>query len=131
MKKNDATKNSSKTLDSNCDLTSHSGPPPHSNATEQHLSRNNIQQARYWIATVPERHFTPHLPDSAQHIRGQLECGAGGFRHWQFVVSFAQKKTLGQLKRIFGKHSGHFEPTRSNAANEYVWKLDTRIGEYL
>nr|WPR18598.1 MAG: hypothetical protein [Chemarfal virus 235] len=87
-----------------------------------------LSQARYWIATIPESSWSPTLTPGCQYLTGQLERGEGGYRHWQFVVSFTAKKTLAQVRRIFNGN-GHFEPTRSRAAEEYVHKEDTRIGD--
>jgi hypothetical protein len=57
-----------------------------------------------------------------------LERGEGGFEHWQFVVSFAQKISLSKLRRIL-PGTGHYERTRSTAAADYCNKPETRIGE--
>jgi len=131
MKNANSKNNSKQTTNSNCDLPgicrSESTPDP----DKLDLQRHHLLQARYWICTIPESNWEPCLPNGVQHVRGQLECGDGGFRHWQCVVSFSSKKTLGQIRNIFGKNFGHFEPTRSAAANQYVWKLESRIGEYL
>lgn len=100
------------------------------NSSDVNLHGNNLRQARYWIGTIPESKWQPKLPISASYIRGQLEQGSGGFRHWQIMVSFSTKKTLRQVISSFPGSTGHFEPTRSRNAEQYVWKLDTRIGEY-
>lgn len=92
-------------------------------------TRKTLKQARYWICTIPEADWQPSLVDGAIYLRGQLESGASGFRHWQIVVSFPAKKTLRQVKVAFGILGFHCEPTRSTAALDYVWKSDTRIGE--
>lgn len=83
-------------------------------------------QARYWILTIQQHLFTPFLPGGVQWIKGQLEVGASGFVHWQLVVSFSTKKTLRYVKSIFGD-TIHGEPTRSEAACDYVWKDDTSV----
>lgn len=88
-----------------------------------------VSQARYWIGTISLADWTPHLPDGITWLRGQPERGDGGYEHWQIVFSFTQKKTLSQAKRLLGVATAHLEPTRSSAAKEYVWKLDTRAGE--
>lgn len=130
MKNVNSSKNSKQTSNSNCNQPGHLGAPISTNSTES-VHGNHLQQARYWIGTIPESNWTPILPAGVQYVRGQLECGASGFRHYQLVVSFSQKKTLRQLHQIFGRNCGHWEPTRSSAANAYVWKSDTRIGEYI
>lgn len=86
------------------------------------------RQARYWIGTIPAIDWRPELPAGVQWLRGQLEQGIGGYRHWQIVFSFRTKQSLTGVKRWF-PITGHYEPTRSKAAEEYVHKEDTRIGE--
>lgn len=84
---------------------------------------------RYWMLTVPHRFFMPYLPPGVSYIRGQLERGQqNGFLHWQLLVCFKQNCRLGHLKSIFGEEC-HYEPSRSAAADEYVWKDDTAIPE--
>lgn len=88
-----------------------------------------MRQARYWICTIPEPDWEPVLPDTACHVQGQLEQGERtGYRHWQCVVSFTQKKSLAQVRSCL-PGTGFYEPTRSDAARAYVWKEETRIGE--
>lgn len=94
---------------------------------EQKLNAMPTQQARYWMLTIPANtHWMPCLNATLTWLRGQLEEGAGGYRHWQVVVGAAKKLTLGQLKVHFPNES-HCEPTRSDAADEYVWKEESRI----
>lgn len=81
--------------------------------------------ARYYILTIPAHEFTPFLPESVAWIRGQLELGDGGFRHWQLVVTFNKSVRLSHVRKLFGPF--HAEQTRSEAAAEYVWKDDTAI----
>lgn len=81
--------------------------------------------ARYYILTIPAHEFTPFLPESVVWIRGQLEIGDGGFRHWQLVATFGKSVRLAHVRKIFGPF--HAEQTRSEAACDYVWKEDTRI----
>lgn len=52
--------------------------------------------------------------------------GVEGFLHWQILVIFTRKLRLGGVKSIFGR-TCHAEPSRSKAADDYVWKDDTRI----
>ncbi|AJP36345.1 replication-associated protein [Avon-Heathcote Estuary associated circular virus 3] len=85
-----------------------------------------MNQARFWLLTIRHADFLPYLPPTVDYIKGQLERGDGGFLHWQLVVHFARKIRLRGLKRIFGD-SAHAEPTRSDAARDYVWKDDTAI----
>ncbi|AMB42996.1 putative Rep protein [Circovirus-like genome DHCV-2] len=84
-------------------------------------------QQRWWILTIPHADFTPYLFAGAKYVRGQLELGAGtGFLHWQIVVQFEKPQRLTAVKKLLGQ-SVHAEPTRSEAAVEYVWKEDTRV----
>lgn len=78
--------------------------------------------------TIPEANFDPDdVPDGCRYIRGQLECGhETGYRHWQLLIVFKKKQSLQAAQRIFGG-DWHGELTRSEAADEYVWKEDTRI----
>ncbi|AJP36341.1 replication-associated protein [Avon-Heathcote Estuary associated circular virus 3] len=85
-----------------------------------------MNQARFWILTIRHADFLPYLPPTVDYLRGQLERGDGGFLHWQLVVHFARKVRLGGVKGIFGD-STHAEPTRSDAAREYVWKEDSAV----
>lgn len=77
------------------------------------------------MLTIPSHEFTPYLPPCATWISGQLECGEGGFLHWQFVVSFSQKKSLAGVREVFGPY--HAELTISEKANEYVCKEATAV----
>ncbi len=83
------------------------------------------RQARYWMLTIPHQDFVPYLPPQCALIRGQLESGESGYLHWQILVVFKTKQSLLAVRRIFG--SVHAEPTRSDAAADYVWKDATSI----
>jgi len=84
-------------------------------------------QGRYFLLTIPYHEFTPWLPPTVQYIKGQLEQGSTtGFVHWQVLVAFKTKVRLAGVKNVFGEGI-HCELSRSSAANDYVWKEDTRI----
>jgi hypothetical protein len=84
-------------------------------------------QFRYWLLTIPHHHFVPFLPNGIVYIKGQLEEGNGtGYRHWQLIAHSGRKITLSACKAIFGQQA-HIEASRSEAAEAYVWKDDTRI----
>lgn len=84
-------------------------------------------KARFWLLTIPHADFTPFLPANTVWIKGQLERGsATGYLHWQLIVAFPQQQRLAGVRRIFGERA-HCEPSRSAAADEYVWKMDTRV----
>lgn len=84
-------------------------------------------QARYWLLTIPHAHYLPYLPTGLSYIKGQLERGNDtDYLHWQILAICKKKLRLRALKEIFGPEC-HAEPSRSDAANEYVWKEDTRV----
>lgn len=87
-------------------------------------------QARYWILTIPENDWElpGQLPDAIGWLFGQREEGAGGYRHWQFVAHFKRKVTMSKAKESFCP-TAHLEPCRSEAANSYVRKEETRIAD--
>lgn len=86
------------------------------------------QQARYFLLTIPHQDFIPYLPPNVSYIKGQLEQGTDtGYIHWQVLVHFSRKVTCAKVKEVFGT-SCHVEITRSDAANDYVWKEDSRVG---
>ena len=86
-----------------------------------------FMKARYWLLTIPHADFTPFLPGSLVYIRGQLERGEQtGYLHWQLLAVFPSQQRLAAVKRIFGP-TVHAEPSRSDAADAYVWKPDTRV----
>jgi hypothetical protein len=91
---------------------------------------NNNKQVRYWMLTIPESVWVPPtvLPQGITYLKGQLECGeTTGYSHYQVVVVFNRSVRLGHVKNIFGGSGVHAEPTRSEAANDYVWKDETCI----
>lgn len=84
------------------------------------------RQGIFWLATIPHSSYTPYPNPECQWIRGQLEQGEEtGYLHWQVLVAFSKKKSLSQVRTIFGE--GHFELSRSEAAAAYVWKEETRV----
>lgn len=83
------------------------------------------RQGRYWILTIPQEQYTPFLPPNVVWSKGQLEQGEGGFLHWQIVVLFSKKVSLSVIRSTFGPVHG--ELTRSDAAENYVWKEETRV----
>jgi len=84
-------------------------------------------QGVYWILTIPHEHFTPYLPTNAAYCKGQLELGDGetNYLHWQLIVIFKKKISLRTVRSIFGNF--HAELTKSEAAEDYVWKEETRV----
>lgn len=93
---------------------------------------NTPRQARVWIGTVPHDQWKQHADEyeSTAHplayIRGQIEIGETGYAHCQTVAHFQEKQSLPAVKRFFHA-TGHWEPTRSAAADDYVWKDATAV----
>nr|WAE43216.1 MAG: replication associated protein [Cressdnaviricota sp.] len=83
-------------------------------------------QGKYWLLTIPHHLYQPFLGDGMSYIKGQLERGEGGFLHWQVLVCYTNKVRAARIKVQFGDGC-HCELSRSAAANEYVWKEETRI----
>lgn len=89
--------------------------------------RRTYAQGRYWILTIPRADWNPGLPEGVSYVKGQLERGnTTGFEHWQFICYFNTKVRLSRLKSIFGD-TAHAELTRSEAAETYCSKEDSRI----
>lgn len=89
----------------------------------------NVPQARYWLLTIPAASgWQPPqvVPVGINYLKGQKEIGEGGYEHWQVLVAFKDKKRLAAVKAAFNRQT-HAEPTRSSAANDYVWKDDTAV----
>ncbi len=85
-------------------------------------------QGRYWLVTlscayVPEQ---PVLTAPIVYIKGQKEIGEGGFEHWQILVITSKRVSRNQVKQALHE-TAHVELSRSEAANDYVWKEDTRV----
>lgn len=86
-------------------------------------------QARYWLLTIPVTHHQqqPALNGDLVYLKGQQERGSDtGLLHWQLLAVFSKKLRLASVKRHFCPQA-HCEPSRSDAANEYVWKDDTSV----
>lgn len=94
-------------------------------------SPDDMAKQRYWLLTVGanaqcfEDWPPQQLPAGVLWIRGQRELGAGGFDHWQVIVGFKDPSRLAHIQAIWP--GAHAEFTRSDAADEYVWKEDTRV----
>lgn len=86
-----------------------------------------MNKARYWILTIPQHDYTTYRPPSVCYIRGQLESGGDtGYLHWQLLAVYPKQVRLTAVKKDFGP-TAHAEPSRSQAADEYVWKDDTAV----
>lgn len=87
---------------------------------------------QYWVATCPVAtagylFATGPYTLPIDGVRGQLEQGEGGMVHYQVLIRTRKPLRRGSLSKMFPKC--HLEPSRSEAAREYVWKEETRIGE--
>lgn len=86
-------------------------------------------KARYWLITIPYGDWAVPaiLPPELAYLRGQQERGnADGYHHWQLLAIFKTQVRLVAAKRPFSR-TAHAEPSRSDAADAYVWKEDTRV----
>lgn len=92
------------------------------------MSQN--KQYTYWLLTIPEDDWNvpEELPAGICYIRGQVEeGGTTRYRHWQLLVVATRGVRRNWIKERFGGNSCHAEPSRSDAADSYVWKEDTRV----
>lgn len=85
-----------------------------------------MNQGVYWLLTIPHADFLPFLPTQLCYIRGQLELAESGYLHWQVLCCFRRRIRLLGVKSVFG-NTTHAELARSDAARQYVWKLDTSV----
>jgi len=86
-------------------------------------------QARYWLLSIPASDWSvpSELSPAIAWLRGQREIGGEtGYEHWQLFVAFRKKIRRGGVKSYF-TNSTHAEPTRSEAAEDYVFKEDTAV----
>lgn len=87
-----------------------------------------MSSSRYWLGTCFCDHRPAELPSDCVWIRGQQEeCPTTERLHWQMFASFAKPQRLAAVRSKFC--GCHWEPSRSQAAEEYVWKEDTRVPE--
>jgi len=83
-------------------------------------------KAKYWMLTIPHHQFVPFKHTEVAYIKGQLEEGTTtGYLHWQLLVVFPAQVRRGYVLALYGPI--HAEPSRSAAADEYVWKEASRI----
>lgn len=95
--------------------------------------RNNEMQRRqgtYWLGTISEEQdWNPSLVEGLLYVKGQEEEGDGGFKHHQVFFVTEKKQSTRGVAKLFAPIIGHWELTRSEAAEDYVWKEATRVGE--
>lgn len=88
---------------------------------------NVRRQGRYWLLTIPRDAWEPSLPSGIAYLRGQAEIGEStGYSHWQILAVAERKISCSGIKRLFCSQA-HCELSRSEAADEYVWKESTRV----
>lgn len=85
-------------------------------------------QGRYWMLTIPVVHMETMiaLDDTLCYLKGQQEIGGQGLLHWQVLAVTSRKCSRAQVKALFCPQA-HVELTRSEAANDYVWKDETSV----
>lgn len=83
-------------------------------------------QFKYFLLTIPKDKWSKCLPDGVCYIKGQEEVGEGGYEHWQLMVVTKRKTSVVGCKNMFCREA-HVEPSRSSAAEEYVWKEESRV----
>jgi len=85
-------------------------------------------QGVYWIGTLYEYSTPTQLPPGATWLKGQQEvCPSTGRIHCQLIAGFTRSVRLAAVKRIMATPTGHWELTRSAAAESYVWKDETSV----
>jgi len=92
-----------------------------------------MAQQRHWLLTINDSDSgeswtqPTELPGGIAWLRGQKEIGSNtGRPHWQLFVSFKRAVRLAAIRKLFGTRV-HAEPSRSEAAEAYVFKDDTAI----
>lgn len=90
--------------------------------------RLHVMAHYFWILTIPADDWSPPavLPTGLSWLRGQLEEGAGGYRHWQIACRTTNKVRASAVKQLFCR-TAHVEVSRSAAANDYVWKDESCV----
>jgi len=87
--------------------------------------------SKFWLITLPaQQHvFSPTLlPDGVAYLKGQLELSnETQLLHWQFVCCLTSRRRLAFVTALWP--GCHAERTRSEAANDYVWKDDTSVAD--
>jgi len=101
------------------------------------MKNKKMSQGRYWIVTVSydegqKYGFHPEtlvsLVNPVIWVYGQEEISETGYHHWQFVLCTKDKLRRSALAKCFpeGVHP-HLELSRSDAADAYVRKEETKV----
>jgi len=100
------------------------------NQRRRHSVSGQRRQGIYWLGTIArESGWQPCLPKGISWICGQLEKGDGGFEHYQVCFSTSKKTSLAAVVTLWHPIIGHWELSRSTAAEQYCTKLESRIAE--
>jgi len=84
--------------------------------------------ARYWLGTCFDWEPPLELPERCCWLRGQQEtCPTTGRLHHQIYAAFTSPVRRPHVIRVVG--AGHWEASRSDAAEKYVWKEATRVAD--
>lgn len=82
--------------------------------------------SRFYLGTLYDWTVPSELPSGVNWLKGQQErCPTTGRLHHQLIVGFSKQQRIPAVKRIVGV--GHWEPTRSAAADDYVHKDATSV----
>lgn len=90
--------------------------------------------ARIWLGTIPysaddglHHRLDCLVGHGLTYSKGQRETGhTTGYDHWQLIIYLSKPQRLSWLKKEISS-VGHWEPSRSEAADAYVWKDDTSV----
>lgn len=87
-----------------------------------------MSNGRFFLLTIPAASWTTptELHPDLSWVRGQQETAASGFLHWQVACRSFKVSRISKIKTLFCPQA-HVELSRSAAANDYVWKEDTRV----
>ena len=86
------------------------------------MKSQNEMAARFWIGTLYDWTPLAELPETCTWLKGQQEiCPTTGRAHHQVLAGFSRAVRLPHVKRCIG--AGHWEATRSAAADDYVHKV--------
>jgi len=83
--------------------------------------KDSNEQSCSSTTNIPTRLLLEHEPGN---LATEADNNAG-YLHWQIVACFARKIRLRGVRECFGPF--HAEPSRSKAANDYVFKQDTQV----
>jgi len=83
-------------------------------------------QGRYWLGTLYEWNVPGELPEGVAWLKGQEEeCPTTLRRHHQIIAAFKRSVRRSFVVSVVGQ--GHWELTRSSAAEQYVHKEATAV----